>query len=287
MKLLAVLTSCVVAVSAKWPHPRQGQEHVDNVPASFDCAMRKTAYAYGKQLVPSQGKFESLYYALDLNDPSCQGEMVEEKTALPIKDERLNPSIQLAADLAASATEKTAVVLRDGTHYIADTITLTSKHSNLNFMSFPGESATVSGGTALKTTWKKATGMANASMNVYVADISGQVADVPGLQMTDSAGALSRATRKWTPPNFNRFGPVDFYTDNQTATQRTDTPSNCEHPSGGGAFAFRTPTGVVATPKTLPNSPYKDASDAIFFVWRPARSDNVIIGWAKAKLGMK
>ena len=111
-------------------------------------------------------------------------------------------SIQLAADLAASATEKTAVVLRDGTHYIADTITLTSKHSNLNFMSFPGESATVSGGTALKTTWKKATGMANASMNVYVADISGQVADVPGLQMTDSAGALSRATRARHVTNF-------------------------------------------------------------------------------------
>lgn len=43
MKLLAVLTSCVVAVSAKWPHPRQGQEHVDNVPASFDCAMRKVS----------------------------------------------------------------------------------------------------------------------------------------------------------------------------------------------------------------------------------------------------
>ena len=44
-----------------------------------------------------------------------------------------------------------------------------------------------------------------------------------------------------------------------------------EHPSGGGAFAFRTPTGVVATPQTLPNSPYKDASDIEFFVWRPAR----------------
>ena len=85
---------------------------------------------------------------------------------------------------------------------------------------------------------------ANASMNVYVADISGQVADVPGLQMMDTAGALTRATRarypnipggietscgygcmiggksgKWTPPNFNRFGPVDYYTDNQTKTQ--------------------------------------------------------------------
>ena len=32
-----------VAAAAKWPHPRQGQEHVDTVPASFDCAMRKVS----------------------------------------------------------------------------------------------------------------------------------------------------------------------------------------------------------------------------------------------------
>ena len=40
-------------------------------PASFDCAMRKLAYTYGKQLLPSMGTYESLYYALNLNSPDC------------------------------------------------------------------------------------------------------------------------------------------------------------------------------------------------------------------------
>ena len=49
-------------------------------------------------------------------------------------------------------------------------------------------------------------------------------------------------------------------------------PSRCsEHPSGGGAFAFRTPSGIVPKPGALPHLPYKDASEAIFNVWRPAR----------------
>lgn len=47
-----------------------------------------------------------------------------------------------------------------------------------------------------------------------------------------------------------------------------------EQPSGGGAFAFRTPSGVTPKPGALPNAPYKDASDALFFVWRPARWSN-------------
>ena len=34
-----------------------------------------------------------------------------------------------------------------------------------------------------------------------------------------------------------------------------------EHPSGGGAFAFRTPSGVTPKKGVLPNTPYKDASD--------------------------
>ena len=40
-------------------------------PASFDCAMRQAAYEYGKHNLPRKGAFESLYYALNLNDPSC------------------------------------------------------------------------------------------------------------------------------------------------------------------------------------------------------------------------
>ncbi len=53
-----------------------------------------------------------------------------------------------------------------------------------------------------------------------------------------------------------------------------------EHPSGGGAFAFRTPSGVTPAKggalrePALPHAPYKDVSEALFFVWRPARWAN-------------
>ena len=47
-----------------------------------------------------------------------------------------------------------------------------------------------------------------------------------------------------------------------------------EHPSGGGAFAFRTPTGAAVPRKALPNSPYKDVSEMIMNVWRPGRWAN-------------
>ena len=39
-------------------------------PASFDWVMRQLAYEYGQQLLPRMGKFESLYYALGLNEPA-------------------------------------------------------------------------------------------------------------------------------------------------------------------------------------------------------------------------
>ena len=51
--------------AAPWPLP-------ENVSEAFDCDMRKAAYAYGKKLVPRMGSFESLYYALDLNNESCK-----------------------------------------------------------------------------------------------------------------------------------------------------------------------------------------------------------------------
>lgn len=96
----------------------------------------------------------------------------------------------------------------------------------------------------------------------------------------------------------NKFGPVKWYTDNQTKTARDDTPNNwfqhymigvdglcsiydppvsywcSEHTAGGGAFAFRTPNGVTAGKEAFPNSPYKSTSDALMFVWRPARWAN-------------
>lgn len=102
----------------------------------------------------------------------------------------------------------------------------------------------------------------------------------------------------WTPPDFNKFGPVKYYTDSNPLHDRNDTAKDwfkhymigvnglcsvydppvgywcSEHPSGGGAFAFRTPSGVVPKAGVLPNAPYKDVSEAIFNVWRPARWAN-------------
>merc|ERR1719440_998804 len=48
---------------------------VAGAPASFDCSARKLAYTYGKQLLPRQGKFDALYYALGLNEDSCHAPM--------------------------------------------------------------------------------------------------------------------------------------------------------------------------------------------------------------------
>ena len=143
-----------------------------------------------------------------------------------------------------------------------------------------------------------------------------QVEDVPGLQLdgvratrarypnlpggievSPGYGAMiSSGDATWTPPDFNKYGKVDFYTDNISAHDRPNagwfehymigTNGLCsvydppvsywcsEHPSGGGAFAFRTPSGVTPKKGALPNAPYKDASDALFFVWRPARWAN-------------
>jgi hypothetical protein len=107
---------------------------------------------------------------------------------------------------------------------------------------------------------------------------------------------LDEHSAKWTPPDMNKYGPVQFYTDNITAHDRMDTTGTwfqhymigtkglcsvydppvsywcSEHTAGGGAFAFRTPSGLTPTStSTLPNAPYLDPSEAILNVWRPSR----------------
>jgi hypothetical protein len=102
----------------------------------------------------------------------------------------------------------------------------------------------------------------------------------------------------WTPPQFGKYGNVTYYTDNITSHDRLnggwfehymiglnglcsvyDPPVSywcSENPSGGGAFAFRTPSGVTPKKGVFPNAPYEESSvkDALFFVWRPARWAN-------------
>lgn len=328
MRFLLILAS-ITSASSKWPL-RSNPEHSNEVPASFDCSMRKLAYEYGKKLLPRMGAFESLYYALDLNSKDCfvkhqGGEPALPKLELPEKaiyvavdgndaasgsKEAPLQSLQVAVDQAASTGS--AIILRGGTHFLSDTLFLGPQHSGLTITAFPGEPAELSGGTKLKVSWKpyKVTG----DSNIWVADVAGQVTEVPGLQISGARATRARFPNipggieascgygcmingeegKWTPPQFNRFGNVSFYTDNLPEHRRNTTDSwfnnymigvnglcsvydppvsywCSEHPSGGGAFAFRTPSGLSYK---FPNGPYSHPEDAVLFVWRPARWAN-------------
>lgn len=280
-------------------------------PASFDCAMRQLAYQYGRSLLPRKGAFESLYFALNLNDPSCNGTALpqsraEDPRGRPAAEEHALPAravfvapggrpgasglapadpmadLQRAVDTAA-ATGVRDVVLRGGTHYLADTLHLGPEHSNIHIQAFPGETPVVSGGVALKGLAWKPYNVSAGGANIYVANIKGQVKDMPGLQIDGVRATRARypnlpggievspgydamvsgSQGQWTPPDFNKFGPVQFYTDNITSHTRNNTPDGwfqhymiginglcsvynppvsywcSEHPSGGGAFAFR------------------------------------------------
>lgn len=334
------------------PTPQEG--HVSGVfgptppsEAEFDCAMRKFAYEYGRELIPRAGGFDSLYWALNLSGTDtdkCQVPPPTHDTAptssslfptpahLPVDAVFVNaasgadegvgsvedPLRSLEVGIArAMSTQSRTVVLRDeGVFYLSSQLVLTSQHSGLTITSYPGENAVVSGGKQLSVNWTSYD--TTGTNNIWVADVAGQVDTVPGLQI-DGARAtrarypnlpggievscgygcmISGSDASWTPPDLNKFGPVTYYTDSNPEHDRNDTANEwfqhymiginglcsvydppvsywcSEHPSGGGAFAFRTPSGVTPNAGVLPNAPYKDVSQAILNVWRPARWAN-------------
>eukprot|EP00729_Bicosta_minor_P016633 gene16633-4984_t len=308
MKLFAILVFALVGgtTASHWPiDPATGEQGVGGSSPTFDCNMRKLAYKYGKQLIPRMDKFDSLWYALDLNDPTCTVELendatTEKKNANTEKPEVLafyvhpqgddhndglsveHPvqSIQLAVDRAAASETIKTVVLRGGVHYVPETIMLGPQHSNIEIKNYPGESPEVSGGVELANLKWTSYNTSNGA-NIWSADIGSQ--------------------GKWTPPKIPAQ-PVDYFTDAVPSHDRNVTADGwfehymigvnglcsvydppvsywcSEHPSGGGAFAFRTPSGVQLTQggqgSTLPNAPYKNADGMQLFVWRPARWAN-------------
>jgi hypothetical protein len=347
MKAVAIPILATLALGANansWPVKRLTStgssidETITGVPPSFDCAMRKLAYKYGKQQIPRMEKFESLYYALDLNNPNCTVPLASNNNKndtpnveVPIKElSTINidgailvspgESIQDAVDKATSTNNKDTnptVLLRQGTHYLLDQLILGPEHSGLTLASYPGEKAIVSGGQSLSVEWKSYDTTNNK--NIWVADVTGQAENIVGLQIDGKRATRARypnipggietscgygcmvpsADADWTPPNFNKYGKVDFYTDEVPLHDRNDTANEWFHhymiginglcsvyeppvsywcsanTSGGGAFAFRTPSGITPKSNALPNlNKWKNPSDAEWFVWRPARWAN-------------
>ena len=264
--IMVVVFCAAISTGSSWPLQK-------NVSPEFDCAMRKAAYAYGKHLLPRQGNFDSLYYALDLNNESCKVELPREKptkiqqrvTSFPKGTIFVSPSgnddindgsehqpfqsIQYAIDKAAEGEAK-LVVLHEGTYYLKETIVFTPKHSNIELISHPlnTKSTILSGGIPLKNLiWKEYD--TSEGKNIYVTDVKAFVKNskastpVPGLQINGKRATRARypnlpggievspmyddmingSDGVWTPPDFNKYGKVKFYTDNTTAHRRPGT----------------------------------------------------------------
>jgi hypothetical protein len=139
--------------------------------------MRKLAYEYGQKLLPRKQKFESLYYALDLNSP-CNGEALMEMklnaASIETQPRELSASaiyvspdgddsskgteaaplksIQKALDTAA-ASKVASVVLRKGIFFLDRALNVGQHHSGITVTAYPSESPVISGGKMLKTSW--------------------------------------------------------------------------------------------------------------------------------------
>jgi len=317
----------ISVTQARWPVKRalDGDTIIEKVPASFDCAVRKLAYEYGKHLIPRLGSFESLWYALDLNSDNCHVNITKEpdlerKTTWKSNNHQdvihvfPGQSIQAAIDKASKVTSKT-VFLREGLHYLPKTLHLGPEHSGVTLSAFPEEKPILSGGKQLSLNWEPYD--VTQGKNIYVSEVS-DVKDVPGLQINGVRATRARYPNlpggietscgygcmvnsnkgTWTPPDFDKFGKITNYTDEFPEHDRNVSADNwfqhymigigglcsvydppvsywcSEHPSGGGAFAFRTPSGVTPHAGAFPNMPYKNPEDAVFFVWRPSRWAN-------------
>ena len=136
-----------------------------NVPASYDCEVRRHAYEFGRTTLPRRGEFKTLYDALQLH--ACG-------VPVPAKEDAWSPptyptpagralfvspgaaaggdgsvsrpfgEIQQAVD-AAAHTAGATILLRAGTHY-TDMVTITAAHEGLTIQNYQGERAVVSGG---------------------------------------------------------------------------------------------------------------------------------------------
>jgi hypothetical protein len=83
-----------------------------------------------------------------------------------------------AVELSAVGGGPRTILLRAGTHYLATTLEITPKHSGLSIRPFPGESATLSGGSPLSLQFQKtAAWWAGPNTTVMVADLPASASD--------------------------------------------------------------------------------------------------------------
>eukprot|EP01052_Picozoa_sp_SAG31_P032023 SAG31_NODE_3465_length_4243_cov_8.202220_6_plen_133_part_00 len=87
-------------------------------------------------------------------------------------------SVAEAVAASRSMPKPLTVALREGTHYVSETIHLGPSDSGLTLRNADGERAVLSGGKLLSPAWKAS----NACAGCFEASLHGQVTGVPGLR---------------------------------------------------------------------------------------------------------
>eukprot|EP01083_Nonionella_stella_P305540 1066275_1 len=154
------------------------------IPLSFDCAVRRYAWEYGKQIQPRHGHFVELFDALQLaacnvtrpsakkrfppkyktNTASSCTYYIDVNSGSDTNDGSLSSpfqSILKGIETTRSrrkTTPNAACVLQlmEGTYYQSQTIELTSTDSSLTIQNYNGQKVTISGGVPLQfdAPWK-------------------------------------------------------------------------------------------------------------------------------------
>jgi hypothetical protein len=224
--------------------------------------------------------------------------------------------------------QRALVILRGGTHYMTSTLELGPADSHVSIVNYPGEVASMSGAMPIATNWKPHRVDANSgATNIYVADLSSQkVKSVPGLRVDGARGVRASFPNRnpelsifpdgwvtdatmWTPPKpptrnetFVTLASPMLHDKTMFQNYMVGVGGHCEHytppvsywcsehPSGGGAFSFRVPSGLTYSKLKDWKDPTKGG---IVNAWRPAHwanwmfeidqwdSKTKTIGWSK------
>ena len=187
-----------------------------DVPASADCAIRNTAWQFGKGLMPQRGTFKTLYDALQLgacntvplaeeldvwaptrepwplNQPVLvvDGSSTRSSTDFATVHEAVEESRALRRRRSDGATIKVTILVRSGTFHLHSTLILTAEDSGLTIRSHPenreGAHAILSAGKPLKIPgWKPSESpRCPAARGCLQADLSGQgIGSIRGLRL--------------------------------------------------------------------------------------------------------
>eukprot|EP00005_Dracoamoeba_jomungandri_P000463 CAMPEP_0174252392 /NCGR_PEP_ID=MMETSP0439-20130205/1880_1 /TAXON_ID=0 /ORGANISM="Stereomyxa ramosa, Strain Chinc5" /LENGTH=754 /DNA_ID=CAMNT_0015332915 /DNA_START=107 /DNA_END=2368 /DNA_ORIENTATION=+ len=192
------------------------------------------------------------------------------------------------------------IYLRKGTFYMESTLELSTKDNLLTIQNYPNEEVWLSGGMKISPSWVPY--QTQNGKNIYVANLTG-VGSVTGLRVNGERMIRARypnanpefgfgsnlMASSWLSPTTPTNPDTEVYPDtpfrNTSASfqkYQLGVGGPCQHftpqggywcgnmTEGGGHFTYRVPSGMVATQKVLPNSPYKNATGSVIQTWRPA-----------------